>query len=210
MDEKTLLYGLVALAMACAAGLLAYRTFLISRLSDTQIKAIFGEVDQTEFEVSGIDRAVVKMKTNYPSLIFVALAAVLAVLAYFADASKGTWSITGTFEPPAGQTERIDWRNGVLSVFPADVMRSEVGETGTFELLIAIPKGKQFEDQIKRVQYTSFDRNYTATFSPGTELDDYDQSGPDGSALKMKDDTIRVYERVPVSGGVPTATVEGN
>ena len=205
MAEKFVLYGLSALCIVMAATLLIYRTRLISGLSDKQIEAIFGKVGATEVDLNIFAKSLVKMKSHYPSLIFLVPAIALAYWASQMTLAKTAWDIKGVFVPENGAAVQPDWRNGVLAIFPTD-FESELGANGEFRIRLSIPEGETFEDYIQFVEYSG--KQYWTRFSPAEELAKYEQQGSEASLLTQKQPNARYYSKVPVRS-LPGETVEG-
>lgn len=196
MEEKIALYGLAGLSIVIAAGLLVYRTYLISTLSNTQIEAIYGAQQDAEIEVGGVAKTLVKMRTHYPSLMFLVPAIVLSLLAYQIEIAKNDWVIGGSFVLPDDGQAQPDWRAGILTLFPSDLKQSSVGENGDFNIRVAIPEGKTFEETFAFVGYATFDMTHTARFSPAEELEAF--RSDEGGLLSDMGEDYRFYDEVPV------------
>lgn len=93
-----------------------------------------------------------KMKTNYPSLVFI----FLGVLIIFYSIEKFhppplvEWKIEGTF---VTSDSNFDWYNGQLSLFPKNI-DAEVRSNGKFVITLDIEKGKTFEDVVEWIDYS--------------------------------------------------------
>ena len=136
-----------------------------------------------------------KMRTNYPSLIFVFLATFLIYTGYTKSLvkPKNEWVITGSF---TDSLNRIDnWENR-LTIHPCEIKDASVSSTGDFKIIMDITEGNTFEEVVERVYYAT--EYCSKDFSPKQEFDLYHQF--DGqSLLKEYDNTTRKYSRFQIN-----------
>lgn len=201
MEEKLILYSLAGITIVIAAFLLAYRLQLLSRLTDKQIEAVFGLGQTTEVELSTVEQTIIKMKTRYPALIFLVPAVVFAFLGHQVDVVKAgveDWTIKGNFEAPEGNSGPVNWADGVLTVRPATIKKTVVGENGDFEIIVSVPTGKLFDEWCDFIEYASFDKKYTVIVYPDTELVKYQSGNRHSSLLTHMKPNVRVYDEIPV------------
>lgn len=201
MEEKLILYSLAGITIVIAAFLLAYRLQLLSRLTNKQIEAIFGLGQTTEVELSTVEQTVIKMKTRYPALIFLVPATVFAFLGHHVEvvnAGNEDWTIKGKFEAPEGNSGPINWSDGVLTIRPTAIKKTDVGENGNFEIIVSVPTGKLFEDWYDFFEYSSFDKKYQVTVLPDGELAKYQSGNRHSSLLTHMKPNVRIYDEIPV------------
>ena len=131
-----------------------------------------------------------KMKTNYPSLIFVFLG--FALIVYLLDQHYQTepvsWKISGGF---ASEKSDVDWSASRLSVFPCDITTNIDKDTGNFDISLGLEKGKTFEEEISVIMYT--DKYEKGEIIPREELEKYEK-GDKLSLLYIKEPKMRKYK----------------
>jgi len=99
-----------------------------------------------------------KLKTNYPSLVFVVIGGVLAAIPWYKESpvqppiGKEQWVITGAFLAPPGETLR--WETGIITILPK-VFEAVPYPNGTFQIIGTIPKDKKIEDMVSAINYTN-------------------------------------------------------
>ena len=101
----------------------------------------------TEFELPLVG----KLKTNYPSLLFVMVGFGLVLrVPSGTDSGKEEWAITGSL-----RTDSIApaWEDGSLTVFPSD-FRVSVSSQGAFKITALLPKGMTFEDVVEYFDFS--------------------------------------------------------
>lgn len=133
-----------------------------------------------------------KMKSNYPSLVFVFLGVVVAF--YTINICKlpvtHPWVIDGKL---ISNTENIDWRDGQLIVFPREISTS-IEANGQFRIGLDIEVGKKFEDIIQRIDYSH--PKASNFILPESELSKFDDNKP--SLLKAQSSNSRTYKPLEV------------
>lgn len=131
-----------------------------------------------------------KMKTNYPSLIFVFLG--FALVFYLLDQHFQTepvlWKVSGFF---TSEKPDMNWSPTQLSVFPRDIITKIDKDTGRFDISLGIKKGNTFEEEISVIIYT--DKYESGKIIPRKELEKYDK-GDKLSLLDIKEPKVRIYK----------------
>jgi hypothetical protein len=76
-----------------------------------------------------------KLKTNYPSLIFLALGIFLAVYVFNKSYStKRVWDISGTFiDTTKGIT---NWSQGEFNIQPSSIIKKVIDPSGNFQIIL--------------------------------------------------------------------------
>jgi hypothetical protein len=200
MSEKILLYGLSFMTIGLAAGLLIARNMMIARLSDEQIRLIFKEERHTEVELGTINRTLLKLRTHYPSLLFLIVGTGLAFLAFIRVTDTTDWLVKGQFVLPQSNGSGLspDWKAGILTIFPTDVRRVTVRPSGSFLIEASIPSNETFESKFKYFSFVTPDERYHVEVFPKQELERFG-AGNEMSLLKQADNGLRIYGDVQVS-----------
>lgn len=133
-----------------------------------------------------------KMKSNYPSLMFVFLgfALIFYMLFQISQAEPVSWKVSGVF---VSDNPDIKWNPSNLSVFPCGITPDINKDTGNFEIILRINKGVTFEENNQGITYT--DRSGSITIIPNEELTKYKNHDP-STLLKTKTENMRVYKPV--------------
>lgn len=150
----------------------------------------------TEIKIPIIGR----MKTNYPSLIFVLLG--FALIFYIVqqvqqvelDQVTKKWIIKGRFI--TDKDADITWKEGNLTVHPCGIVKNFVSgqSPGVFQIDVDIKKGGSFEDEIEYFEYSG--PNWASeTIYPKDQLEKHEN---DSGYLKTIGDTSRHYEPIPL------------
>ena len=98
-----------------------------------------------------------KMVTNFPALIFVFLGFVAVFIILFKPNSKPNevdWNIQGRFILPEGDSTRVNWLNGVLTIKPKK-FETSVYKSGKFQINVKIEEGIKFKDYCEYIEYSS-------------------------------------------------------
>ena len=116
------------LAVAVLAILLGFVALLKQK---TYIDSATNQPSEFELPLVG------KLKTNYPSLLFVALGfGIVWQVAQGLDAGTEEWSITGSLRADSAAPA---WEQGTLTVFPSD-FRVELSNQGAFRMTADLPR----------------------------------------------------------------------
>jgi hypothetical protein len=152
-----------------------------------------------------------KMQSNYPALLFVFIGAALAVytIGKHFDFEKSKldfektkistaphetiWNIHGQLRQPAGNA--IDMREGAKLKLVEYGPSFDIWADGRFTIQVALPEGKDFEDMVDQIAYTS-DRA-TALIFPRVEREAFAKDR-NSSKLKEMPGKTRVYKPVDV------------
>ncbi len=93
-----------------------------------------------------------KMKTNYPSLVFV-FAGLLLV--YFAmnklPLPTENHVVSGVLQ---SSKEDVKWTEGELVVSPSKMINKKIWKNGRFEITYEVEKGKRFDEVVDSIKYT--------------------------------------------------------
>lgn len=152
-------------------------------------------LDAQTREATEIDVPILgKMKTNYPSLVFVFLgfAMAVAVLVQHGKTEPVTWKVSGQF---LSDDREMQWLAKDLTVFPCGLQIAMNKDTGEFNIELDIEKGKNFEDTIEVITYSA--PKASGTIIPGRQMELFDQ-GDSGSLLKTKGSRLRMYKPAPL------------
>jgi len=109
----------------------------------------------TEIEV----RAIGKLKTNIPALVFVVGGLGLATFAFLRDSGHPVpWTIEGTLQPvdeanPLTSNEINNLDKGIIGFQPSRLVEPPSIHANKFRFQYEIPDGKEFEDEIETIQY---------------------------------------------------------
>lgn len=131
-----------------------------------------------------------KMKSNYPSLVFVFLGfALIFYMVYsLSKAEPVTWQVSGVF---LSDNPDIKWSPSNLSVFPCGITPKVDKDTGKFSIMLGIKKGEMFEEKYQGITYT--DKFESITIIPSDELAKYNNQDP-SSLLDKKTENMRLYK----------------
>ena len=128
----------------------------------TYINAETKEPTEVELPILG------KMKTNYPSLIFLAMGIFLAAYVFnrsYTDTKKyNEWTISGRLVDTSRSIDNFSY--GELKIIPKDV-DDKVYANGVFEIKMQLEEGHEFEDEVENITYTN--KNFSAYFQPSEE-----------------------------------------
>lgn len=132
-----------------------------------------------------------KMKSNYPSLIFVFLgfALIFYLLYQQSTIEPVAWKISGSFISSNPETK---WSPSKLSVFPCELDIYIDRDTGKFDIDLKIKKELTFEDMFEGITYT--DQYESVTIIPRMELEKYERDGT--GLLKTKTPRMRLYKPI--------------
>lgn len=191
MADSYFVYVIAAMSITFGfIALLRQRTYIIQDPENP-------EDSKTEIEVPFLNK-LVRLKTNYPSLVFVLVGFILTWMAASRatesspcrPAPKKTWQISGTLKQSGDDS--IRWQQGTLAIHPVDVELS-VNESGRFEIRAWIEEGKTFEEVVELIDYTN--GNFSKTIIPGEEMDKFESGDPD-SLVQSATDTTRTYKPI--------------
>jgi hypothetical protein len=208
--EVAIMYCIAALSITFGfIALLKQKTYI----SETTMQP-------TDIEIKGLG----KMKTNYPSLVFVFLGFLCAVFAYYRSSQLRDYQhkienyderITG-YETQIKQykteypgTEKwtirgslvnpgygpVEWRKGIITVTPVDYS-ADINDYGVFKIDLPIKKNFSFEDIIQSIDYSN--DNVSVSFCPQTELGKYND-GDSTTRLSRLTKTTRLYKPLAVT-----------
>jgi hypothetical protein len=118
-------------------------------------------LDEKTQEPTAIELPLVgKLKTNYPALVFLIIAALFAMAAsqesktldtIHAPPTTDAWTLTGSLTNPPGK--EVKWADGKLTLIPQPIF-STIYEDGQFEIHVPIERGKSIEDFYKTLDCT--------------------------------------------------------
>lgn len=178
MTINILLIALVAAILSVLLGFIA----LISQkiYVDAQKKSL------TEVNVPILGR----MRTNYPSLIFVFLGFSLMFYVLGNLPPKLVdWEISGQFFT---DDQDIVWSASNLELFPCAVETIVDKDTGRFKINLKLEEGRTFEDVFQGISYA--DKRASISIIPGEELEKYRKDK--SSLLSAETQNRRVYKAV--------------
>ncbi len=133
-----------------------------------------------------------KMKTNYPSLLFVFLGfALFFYIVYSALNMTKTWYIEGVF---TSDDPNQAWTPANIILSPTRVEPEINRETGRFRVVVEIPIGKTFEEEYTFIKY--IDGDLSAEIDFRKESEDYESGGREG--IKVYTDNDRTYHSVKI------------
>ncbi len=187
-------FGLAALALVLGfIALLKQRTYLDAKtLKPLQIDIpLFGKN--------------MKMRTNYPALVFVFLAFGLVIYALRIEQSLGAgaakdkscpteWDVEGRFTDPNVN----DWnRTGSFDLYPSQPFwpPQPVDRNGHFRIRVTIDSNKTFEDAVEFIKYIHSEGE--AIIYPSREYTVYEKRG-EGSNLESATPHSRKYKALPL------------
>lgn len=153
---------------------------------------------RTEIELPFMSK-VLKLKTNYPSLLFVLVGFVLTWTAAAKVPESGPcepsppkkWKISGTLTHSGG--DAINWEQGTLAVHPTDIVINGPNEFGRFEIWVDIDSDKTFEKGIESITYTN--GPFSKAIIPADEMKKFEAEDP-GTLIQSATDTERKYKPV--------------
>lgn len=135
-----------------------------------------------------------KMKTNYPSLLFLATGVSLAFFVFNKSYDKTTeWTIKGQFVDPTRSV--TNFNSGELKVIPGNI-QSRIGTNGNFEITMKIRDGLDFEDAVESIVYSY--NNYSASILPFSEKEKK-KLNDNTCLLNNSTRTTRTYKAVPIN-----------
>ncbi len=111
-------------------------------------------IDSNTNQPTEVDIPVVgKLKTNYPSLVFVFLGfcSLLYVFYHSKPKEKVEWTVNGRLVDPQNQIQ--NWNDGELKVIPSS-FKSNVDSQGCFEIQMKLEAGQNFEDVAEAIIYS--------------------------------------------------------
>ena len=99
-----------------------------------------------------------KMKTNFPTLIFVFLGVGMTFFTFKTSFPPNNilWNIQGTIK---SARQDFNWRDGTLTLIPSDIVTAEIGKKGDFRIRVNIEEGKIFEEKYAVLDYSHIDGN---------------------------------------------------
>jgi hypothetical protein len=128
-----------------------------------------------------------RMKTNYPAVIFLFIAALFGYLGYLSrDLPRAQWSVVGSVAYPNGTLlDAADWKELQINVVPSSY-NSTVNKdnSGRFTIAPALLDGINFEDEITSVIFSLNKSPYlSCRYSPKQELDNWNDQTKHGQSL---------------------------
>lgn len=140
-----------------------------------------------------------KMKSNYPSLVFVFLGFAFAfytvekaqIIGEAEWIEKDIWHIEGRF---ISDEPNQKWTSDYLSFNPKRIVPAMNAETGRYSVSLEIPRGQTFEDAYELIGYT--DRELSATIITKPALNDFNAGG--NKYIEVSGDFYRKYHPVKI------------
>lgn len=177
------LYILYGISLVCIVlgftALLKQKTYI-----DSETK----EPTEVELPILG------KMKTNYPSLIFLAMGIFLAAFvfnkSYSPTKRMNDWVITGRLVDTTHSIDNFSF--GELKIIPKDV-EDKISPNGTFEIRMQLEEGHEFEDEVENITYTN--KNFSVYLQPSEEKKKKDKND-NSSMLDRYTKRTRTYKPV--------------
>ena len=147
---------------------------------DTQTKSV------TDIEIPFLGR----LKTNYPSLVFLFLGIFVSVYTFHrSQTNKQVWEVSGTFSDP--QRRITDWASGELNIKPSSIITKTVDENGNFSFQIVIDADLNIEDVVETITYSN--SKGSAYIVPNEEETKY-KDGDTTSLIKKLTRSARMYK----------------
>ena len=130
-----------------------------------------------------------RMKTNYPSLVFVFLGALLMYIAFEKSypPAKHEWVIKGSLADSLNQID--DWSEGSIAIIPVQY-EATIFNKGNFEIRLFIDEDKEFEDVVEVIDYSH--RDGSVQLFPKRELTHYRKK--EANNIKHITATTRTYK----------------
>ena len=133
-----------------------------------------------------------RLRTNYPSLVFVFLGFALAFyVVRTAQDVTDVWHIEGRF---TSEDSDQKWTPVYLDLHPRRVAPAINLDTGEFSIKLEIPRGQTFEDVYSVIGYT--DGNLSASIPTLRALEDYRNNG--ATFIEISRDFYRRYQPVKI------------
>ncbi|HIP40246.1 MAG TPA: hypothetical protein EYG88_12845 [Desulfocapsa sulfexigens] len=134
-----------------------------------------------------------KMKTNYPSLVFVMLgfALIFFIVQQLLSGQPDRWLISGQFFIDETRLD-MGWSDTNINVHPCDMDATINHDTGVFTISVGIKKGVSFEDRIEVIGYS--DSYGSAAIIPKEEF--RKRKNNQDNLIKILTDKTREYKPV--------------
>lgn len=131
-----------------------------------------------------------KLKTNYPSLVFVFLGFALAFyIVRTAQDAANVWHIEGRF---TSDDPNQTWNPASFDLHPRRIVPSINWNTGEFSIKLEIPRGQTFEEAYSVIGYT--DGSVSASINTTRALEDYQSDSRE--FIEISRDFYRRYQPV--------------
>ena len=184
MKYAIILYGISALSIVLGfVALLKQKNYL-----NETTKAVTTEV---ELPLVG------KLKTNYPSLLFLAMGIFLAAFVFsksYNIKNKKVWEISGTF---IDTTRTItDWSQGELNIQPSAIKAKNIDSLGNYHICLELNDGQDIEDVVELITYTN--QKLSFNFQPSEEKKKK-QISDKSSLLAISTTSARIYKPATLS-----------
>jgi hypothetical protein len=153
-------------------------------------------INETTKTVTEVELPLVgKLKTNYPSLVFLALGIFLAVFVFNRSYNaKKTWEITGTFIDTTGTI--TDWSQGELNIQPSAIKTKDIDSFGNYRICLELNDGQEIEDIVELITYTHQKLSYN--FQPAEEKKK-SRKNDNSSLLSISTTSMRKYKPATLS-----------
>jgi len=176
-----ILYGISVLSI-----LLGFVALLKQK---TYINEATKEVTEVELPLVG------KLKTNYPSLVFLAMGIFLAVFVFNKSYNtKKVWEISGTF---IDTTRTItDWSEGELNIQPSAIKTKYIDSLGNYHICLELNEGQEIEDVVELITYTN--QKFSFYFQPSEEKKK-NRMNDNSSLLDISTASTRKYKPATLS-----------
>lgn len=150
----------------------------------TYINEATKEVTEVELPFVG------KLKTNYPSLLFLALGIFLAVFVFNKSYNaKKVWEISGTF---IDTTKTItNWSEGELNIQPSAIKTKSIDSFGNYHICLELNDGQEIEDVVELITYSN--QKLSFNFQPSEEKKK-NQMKDNSSLLVISTPSTRKYK----------------
>jgi hypothetical protein len=155
----------------------------------TYINEATKEVTEVELPLVG------KLKTNYPSLVFLAMGIFLAVFVFNKSYNtKKVWEISGRF---IDTTKTItNWSEGELNIQPSAIRTKDIDSLGNYHICLELNDGQEIEDIVELITYTNQKLSYN--FQPSEEKKK-NQKKDNSSLLAISTTSTRIYKPATLS-----------
>jgi hypothetical protein len=148
-------------------------------------------VNEKTKEVTEVELPMVgKLKTNYPSLLFLAMGIFLAVFVFNKSyKNKKVWEISGTF---VDTTKTItDWSDGELNIQPSAIKTKNIDSLGNYHICLELNDGQEIEDVVELITYSN--QKLSFNFQPSEEKKK-NRMKDNSSLLAISTSSTRIYK----------------
>ena len=171
-----ILYGISFISIMLA--------FIALLKQKTYVNEVTKEVTEVELPLVG------KLKTNYPSLVFLAMGIFLAVFVFNKSyKTKRIWEISGTF---IDTTKTItNWSEGELNIQPSAILRKTIDSIGNYHICLELNDGQDIEDVVEVITYTN--QKFSCNIEPSQEMKKKERDD-NSSLLAISTTSTRKYK----------------